>query len=60
MKSVAPNLKAKSFLRGLVSMAMIRSAPPALEPWIAAKPTQPIPKTATLDPLISWILVAAP
>ena len=37
-------------LSGLMSTAMIREAPAALAPMMAARPTHPHPNTATLDP----------
>jgi hypothetical protein len=44
-----------------MSMAMIRSAPEYLEPWITLRPTPPQPTTATVSPWrMSAVLWAAP
>ena len=44
-----------------MSMAMIRSAPECLAPWITLRPTPPQPITATVSPLrMSAVFTAAP
>jgi hypothetical protein len=49
-QSVAPKVRARSNLSGLVSMAMMRPALASLAPWITARPMPPRPNTATLSP----------
>ena len=48
--SVAPNLRAKSNLPGLVSIAMMRPASAITAPTTTASPMPPRPKTATVLP----------
>ena len=60
-RSVAPNCSAMSSFDWNMSMAMIRSAPAILAPWITLRPTPPQPMTATVSPLrMSAVLRAAP
>lgn len=57
MNSVAPNLSATSSLDGLVSIAMTREQFFALAPCRTERPTQPAPKTATVEPSVCEIQV---
>jgi hypothetical protein len=50
INSVAPNFFAHSSLLGLVSIATIREALTCRAPFITPRPTQPHPKTATVEP----------
>ncbi len=49
-QSVAPKVRARSNLEGLVSMAMMRPACARCAPWITARPIPPRPNTATVSP----------
>ena len=47
---VAPSSRAFANFDSTVSTAMIMRAPAMRAPWIAASPTPPAPKTATVEP----------
>ena len=55
MKWVAPNWRASSSFRGLVSTAMIGTASARAAPWITLRPMPPTPITSTLWP---WVTLA--
>ena len=58
---VAPNSRAHSSFRSSMSTAMIVRAPASSEPAMAALPTPPQPKTATVSPRPTPpVLMAAP
>ena len=58
---MAPNCLAQSSFRGSMSTAMIVRAPFSAAPRIAASPTPPQPKTATVSPRVTGaVLIAAP
>ena len=58
--SLAPNFFAHSSLPWLVPIANTLLHPFALAPWRMDSPTQPTPKTATLEFSTSGVLVNAP
>jgi len=49
-KSVAPNLRAHSSFAEFTSTAITRDAPTRLAALTQLRPTQPQPKTATVEP----------
>src|SRR3954466_9775106 len=58
---VAPIVRAHSSFRSSMSTAMIVVAPASFAPALAASPTPPQPKTATVSPrLTAPVLIAAP
>ena len=50
INSVAPNLRAHSSFTGFTSMAITRDASTSLAALMQLRPTQPQPKTATVEP----------